>query len=77
VDGGTITVPTFGIYSTEGAWMIEGHGVEPDIEVLDDPALTVQGKDPQLDRALKEVEDSLKKSPLKARGKPAYPNKAD
>jgi len=69
-------VPTFGIYSTDGKWMIEGHGVDPDIEVIDDPALTAQGKDPQLDRAIKEVEDALKKNPPKHPVKPAYPNKA-
>lgn len=27
VDGGTVTVPTFGIYSTDGRWIVEGHGV--------------------------------------------------
>ena len=29
IDGGAITVPTFGIYSTNGEWIIEGHGVDP------------------------------------------------
>jgi len=76
IDGGNVTVPTFGIYSTEGQWMIEGHGVEPDIEVMDEPALTAQGKDPQLDRALAEVQASLEKNPPRAPLKPAYPNKA-
>jgi len=76
IDGGSVTVPTFGIYSTEGQWMIEGHGVDPDIEVMDDPALTAQGKDPQLDRALQEVMDQLRKNPPTATPKPAYPNKA-
>ena len=31
VDGGAVTVPTFGMYSTDGKWFIEGHGVDPDI----------------------------------------------
>src|SRR5712692_354436 len=39
VDGGGVTVPTFGIYSTRGEWIIEGHGVDPDIPVVDDPSL--------------------------------------
>ena len=38
IDGGSVTVPTFSIYDTNGKWIIEGYGVEPDIEVLDDPA---------------------------------------
>ena len=76
IDGGAVTVPTFGIYSKEGKWIVEGHGVDPDIEVMDDPALLVQGKDPQLDRAIQEVEASLAKHPVKATPRPAYPKKA-
>ncbi|HLO66873.1 MAG TPA: PDZ domain-containing protein [Holophaga sp.] len=76
IDGGNITVPTFGIYSTAGKWIIEGYGVDPDIEVIDDPALMAQGRDPQLERALKEVTDALEKNPPKAPAKPAYPNRA-
>src|SRR5204863_2169972 len=55
VDGGTVTVPTFGIYSTEGKWIVEGHGVDPDVEVVDDPSLMADGGDPQLERAIAEV----------------------
>ncbi|MDR3683962.1 MAG: PDZ domain-containing protein [Geothrix sp.] len=76
IDGGSVTVPTFGIYSREGRWIIEGHGVDPDIEVLDDPALLVQGKDPQLDRAIQEVEAALKRHPQAATPKPAYPDRS-
>jgi tricorn protease len=76
IDGGTVTVPTFGIFSKEGQWVVEGHGVEPDIEVIDDPALLAQGKDPQLDRAIQEVEAELKKHPPLATPKPVYPNRS-
>jgi len=76
IDGGTVTVPTFGIYSTDGNWMIEGHGVEPDIEVMDDPALLIQGRDPQLERAVKEVSDALARNPPRPPAKPKYPDKA-
>ncbi len=76
IDGGNVTVPTFGIYSKEGQWIVEGYGVDPDIEVIDDPTLLVQGKDPQLDRAIQEVEASLKRNPVKATPKPAYPKRS-
>lgn len=76
IDGGGVTVPTFGIYSKEGKWIVEGHGVDPDIEVMDDPALLAQGKDPQLDRAIQEVEAAIKKHPPVATPKPAYPNRS-
>ena len=55
IDGGGVTVPSFAFYDTDGDWLIEGHGVDPDIEVIDDPALTLNGGDPQLDRAIEEV----------------------
>ena len=76
IDGGTVTVPTFGIFSKEGQWLVEGYGVEPDIEVIDDPALLAQGKDPQLDRAILEVEAAIKKHPPVPTPKPTYPNRS-
>ena len=76
IDGGRVTVPTFGIYSLDGKWIVEGHGVEPDIEVVDDPGLMAKGGDPQLERAIDEVMKSLAANPLKRPAKPAYPNRS-
>jgi len=76
VDGGGVTVPTFGIYSTDGRWIVEGHGVDPDIEVVDDPSLMQDGGDPQLERAIQEVMKKLEESPPKRPAKPAYPNRS-
>jgi tricorn protease len=76
VDGGNVTVPTFGIYSTDGRWIVEGHGVEPDIEVVDDPSLMQNGGDPQLDRAIQEVLKQLGANPPKPPARPAYPDRS-
>ena len=76
IDGGVATVPTFGIYSLDGEWIIEGHGVEPDIEVIDDPALMVNGGDPQLDRAIEEIKRLLDESAPQAPGRPAYTDRS-
>jgi len=76
VDNGAVSVPTFGIYSTKGEWIIEGHGVDPDIAVVDDPSLMAKGKDPQLDRAVDELLKSLKKNPPMRPEKPKYPLRA-
>ena len=46
VDGGGVTVPTFGIYSTDGRWIVEGHGVEPDIEVVRRPVADAERRRP-------------------------------
>ncbi len=76
VDGGSVTVPTFGIYSTNGDWIIEGHGVDPDITVVDDPSLMAKGGDPQLERAVQELLAALKKHPPTEVKKPKYPLRA-
>jgi tricorn protease len=76
VDGGNVTCPTFGIYSTKGEWIIEGHGVDPDIAVVDDPSLMARGHDPQLERAVDEVMKALKKNPPPEVKKPKYPLRA-
>jgi len=52
IDGRHMSVPTFGAYNLDSTWAIEGHGVDPDIEVIDDPSRMVDGGDPQLDRAI-------------------------
>ncbi len=76
VDGGNVTAPTFGIYSPKGKWIIEGHGVDPDIEVIDDPAKLAKGIDPQLERAIRVVEEAIEKNPPPEPHKPAYPDRA-
>lgn len=72
VDGGSVTVPTFSIYDQNGKWIIEGHGVDPDIPVIDDPAQLAKGIDPQLERAIIEIKTGLEKTPPKRPLKPAY-----
>ena len=76
IDGGAVTVPTFAFYEPNGTWAVEGHGVDPDIEVVDDPSLMTQGGDPQLDAGIKEMLDELKRAPYTAPKRPAYPNRA-
>ncbi|MDQ7064935.1 MAG: PDZ domain-containing protein [candidate division KSB1 bacterium] len=72
VDGGRVTVPTFRMYSPEGEWFPEGHGVDPDIPVVDDPSLMARGRDPQLERAIEEVLKQLKTHPPLRPIRPPY-----
>jgi tricorn protease len=37
LDGGNVFVPEFGTADEHGRWVIEGHGVDPDIVVEQDP----------------------------------------
>jgi tricorn protease len=74
IDGGSVSVPEFGLANTKGEWVIEGYGVDPDIEVDNDPQSVIAGKDPQLERAISEVMARLK-APVKLPPKPAPPVK--
>jgi tricorn protease len=76
IDGGTVSVPTFGIYSDKGEWIIEGYGVDPDIEIVDDPGEMARGGDPQLERAVFEVMKSIRQNPPPEVKKPKYPDRA-
>ena len=60
VDGGAVTVPTFRMYDVRGQWFAEGHGVDPDIPVDEDPSQLAKGVDPQLERAIQEVLERIK-----------------
>jgi tricorn protease len=75
MDGGGVTVPAFAIYSTNGQWIIEGHGVDPDIEVVDDPGAMARGGDPQLERAVAELMKTLRKHPPHEVKRPPYPKR--
>ncbi|MDX2444081.1 MAG: PDZ domain-containing protein [Bacteroidales bacterium] len=77
IDGGYITVPDARLYWTSGKWFAEGHGIEPDIEVWDDPALLSRGRDPQLERAVQEVAKLLKDNPPKFTPAPAYEDRTN
>lgn len=67
IDGGGVNVPEFGHADGSGQWAVEGHGVDPDIVVENDPRSTLSGRDPQLERAIEEVQKAL------ATRKPALP----
>src|SRR5205807_1977373 len=75
IDGGTIFVPESAFASSKGEWIIEGHGVDPDIEVDNDPKSEIAGRDPQLERAVAEIMKKLKDHPVKLPPRPAAPIK--
>ena len=77
VDGGRITAPRWALYGTHGEWEVENHGIAPDVEVEQDPALVRQGHDPQLERAITIALDELAKHPPKKLVRPPYPDYGD
>ena len=69
-------MPEFATASVAGQYVIEGHGVDPDIVVENDPASVIAGKDPQLERGIAEVMKALEASPKNLPSRPPDPNKA-
>jgi len=75
-DGGMMTRPEFTFYSLDGShWEVEGHGVDPDIVVANDPAKEFRGEDQQLDRAITEALIDLKTQEVKTPPPPPAPVK--
>ncbi len=75
IDGGGVTVPTFRMYDPDGKWFKEGHGVDPDIEVPEDPTALAKGTDPQLQRAIQEVMKGIQNQKPLIPARPAAENR--
>jgi tricorn protease len=75
IDGGTVYVPEFGFVNTDGEWDIENYGVDPDIEVDNDPKAVIEGRDPQLERGIEEVMKMIKADPKPIAPRPKDPVK--
>ncbi|NUM80283.1 PDZ domain-containing protein, partial [bacterium] len=76
VDGGFLNKPEFASYDTEGkTWIIEGHGVDPDIVVDNDPFKEMAGVDEQLNKAIEVILEELKTQGKELPEAPEYPKK--
>lgn len=76
IDGGYLMKPEFGHYAAEGkSWIIEGYGVEPDIEIDNDSYKEFMGEDQQLNKAIEVILDELKKQPVEKAPIPDFPDK--
>ena len=76
VDSGIATAAENGVFGPEGKWLIEGHGVEPDVVVDNLPFATFGGKDAQLEAAIKHLQALIKVKPVVVPSTPLYPDKS-
>jgi len=72
MDGGMVTAPNLAIW-TEDGFVVENVGVAPDIEVEQWPADVIEGRDPQLEKAIEVALKELEKNPPAEPVRPAYP----
>ena len=76
VDRGYATAAQIGVYSPDGEWLIEGHGVEPDMVVDNLPHATFLGRDAQMEAAVRHLQALIQEKPVVIPPTPPYPNKA-
>ena len=64
LDGQDVRTPFFTSYSVDtGEWIVEGHGVDPDIDVDINPIDDYYGKDAQLEKAVEVLLEQMKAYP--------------
>lgn len=76
VDGGIATAAETGVFGPEGVWLIEGHGVDPDIVVDNLPHSTFNGEDAQLEAAIQLLQKKLREEPVPPVAPPKHPDKS-
>jgi tricorn protease len=65
-----------GVYGPEREWLIEGHGVVPDVVVENLPRATFRGDDAQLEAGVRHLLDRLAAEPVPVPPPPPHPTKA-
>jgi tricorn protease len=76
LDGGVLNKPEFSRVDVAGKeWIIEGHGVDPDIVVDNDPALEFAGTDQQLNKGIQVMLEKLKTEEKNIPAIPPYPKR--
>jgi tricorn protease len=76
MDGGGVTAPNLAIWTEEDGFCVENVGVPPDLEVEMLPAECVDGRDPQLERAIAELLATLDRHPSHPPTQPPFPTRA-
>jgi tricorn protease len=76
VDGGELEIPTFRIFDASGHWVVENHGVSPDIEVVDLPEARIRGGDPSLEKGVEVLMRELTRHPVVPVPRPTPPDMA-
>jgi tricorn protease len=76
VDRGIATAAEYGVFGPDGTWLVEGHGVDPDIIVDNPPHATFKGEDAQLAAAIKHLQELIAKDPREIPPVPPLPDKS-
>ena len=74
MDGGYVTIPEEAPYGLDGQWVAENHGVDPDVEIENQPADLLAGHDAQLEAAIAMMVKAIDaKPPVRPSSPPLVP----
>jgi tricorn protease len=76
VDNGMCSAAEIGVYGPEGEWLIEGTGLVPDVVIDNEPHAAFQGRDAQLEAALKHLREEIARDPRPVPQPPPRPDKS-
>ena len=77
VDHGIASAAETGVYGPEGKWLIEGHGVDPDMVVDNLPHTTFLGEDAQLKAGVEYLQEQIRLHPVTVPPPPSCPVKVE
>ena len=75
IDNGTVEQSNNAFYNEKGQWLVEGHGVDPDILLDNDPTTASAGRDLQLERAVEILMKQITDKPFTFPPVPKYPKR--
>jgi len=75
IDNGTVQQSNNAFYNDKSVWLVENHGVDPDILLDNDPASASAGRDLQLEKAITVLQQQIKEKPFTWPPVPPYPKK--
>jgi len=69
-----LEIPNYANWA-DGKWIIEGTDVSPDVTVEQDQTAVLEGRDPQLDRAIAYLKEQIAAKPVPRPSPPPFPVK--
>jgi len=73
IDNGSVHQSNNAFYNEQGQWIVENHGVDPDILLENDPASASAGRDAQLEKAIEVLQRQIEERPFSWPPVPKYP----
>ncbi len=75
LDKGLASAAENGVFAADGKWLVEGHGVDPDMRIDNLPHAAYLGEDAQLEAAVKLLKREIAKHPVMLPKVPPFPRK--